>query len=100
MQIKIYYRKNLKLSPQKLAAVCTHIGKELGIMYSDFYYVSEYHNPLEDKVVVLMASDTKFEQYKQQCVNNPNTIYHTHKDNGFTEVDAGTECAIGWVEEV
>jgi len=35
MKIKIYYRKNLKLSPQKLATVCTHTGKELGKVCGD-----------------------------------------------------------------
>jgi peptidyl-tRNA hydrolase len=92
MKLKIYYRKNLKLSPQKLAAVCTHIGKELG-------KVCGYTYAWEDKVVILTASDKKFEEYKDNCRNNSGVLYHIHIDRGFTEVEPNTECAIGWIEE-
>lgn len=92
MKIKVYYRKNLKLSPQKLAAVCTHIGKELG-------KVCENTDAWEDKVIILTASDKKFEEYKNSCRNNGGVLYHVHVDRGFTEVEPNTECAIGWIEE-
>ena len=92
MKIKIYYLKNLKLSPQKLAAVCTHIGKELGKVCGDT-------DAWEDKVIILTASDKKFEEYKQYCLDNEDVLYHIHIDRGFTEVEPNTECAIGWIEE-
>ncbi len=92
MRIKIYYRKNLKLSPQKLAAVCTHIGKELGNASGDTV-------AWDDVVVVLSVSDKKFEEYKQHCLDNEDILYHIHVDRGYTEVGPNTECAIGWVEE-
>ncbi|QFR59207.1 hypothetical protein 2018Mat167_0715 [Vibrio phage ICP1] len=92
MKIKIYYRKNLKLSPQKLAAVCTHIGKELGKFCGDIV-------AWNDVVVVLSSSDKKFEEYKQYCFDNEKVLYHIHVDRGYTEVDPNTECVIGWIEE-
>lgn len=90
MDIKIIYRKNLKMSPQKLAAVCTHIGKEIG---------NKCHNtvPMEDKVVVLMASDRKFEEYKSM-LEHGDYVSHIHIDTGLKEVAYGTECALGFVE--
>lgn len=92
MKIKIYYRKNLKLSPQKFAAVCTHIGKELGKVCGDTI-------AWDDVVVILSASDKKFEEYKQYCLDNESVLYHIHVDRGYTEVEPNTECAIGLIEE-
>ena len=91
MKIKIFYRKNLKLSPQKLAAVCTHIGKELGKVCGDTA-------AWDDVVIVLPASDKKFEEYKQHCLDSEKVLYHIHIDRGYTEVERNTECAIGWIE--
>jgi len=92
--IRIYYRKNLKISPQKLASSCTHIGKELGKVCGNT-------NPYEDKVVVLMASDKKFEEIKQEVFDTiPESYYHLHIDRGYTEVYPFTEVAIGWIEEM
>lgn len=93
MKIKIYYRKSLKLSPQKLAAVCTHIGKELGKVCGDTV-------AWDDVVIVLSASDKKFEEYKQYCLDNEEVLYHIHVDRGYTEVEPNTECAVGWIEEM
>lgn len=92
MRLLIYYRKNLKLSPQKLAVVCTHIGKELGKVCGNT-------DAWEDKVIILTSSDKKFEEYKNNCRNNGGVLYHIHIDRGFTEVEPNTECAIGWIEE-
>jgi peptidyl-tRNA hydrolase len=91
MDIKIYYRRNLKMSDQKIAAVCAHIGYALGVN-------KECNNPLDNKVVILKASDTKFEEYKTFCEENRDkSNYHVHTDIGLKEVEEGTECAIGWV---
>ena len=46
MRLKIYYRKNLKMSPQKLAAQVGHVAKELSRMYTTTI-------PQEDSIVVL-----------------------------------------------
>ena len=93
MKIRIYYRKNLKLSPQKLASSCTHIGKELGKVCGDT-------NLFEDKVIVLMASDKKFKEIKQEVFYTiPESHYHLHIDNGVTEVMKNTEIAFGWIEK-
>ena len=101
MKIRIYFRKNLKLSPQKLAAVCTHLGKELGISHKER---GLDNNPFEDKVVILSASDAKFKEYESMCAtryifDNGSFDYHIHVDAGFKEVEAYTKCAIGWIEE-
>ena len=94
MKIRIYYRKNLKITPQKLASSCTHIGKELGKVCGNT-------NPFEDKVVVLMASDKKFEEIKQEVFDTiPESYYHLHIDNGVTEVPFNTEIAFGYIEEM
>ncbi|AGH32230.1 hypothetical protein VPHG_00167 [Vibrio phage 11895-B1] len=93
MKIKIYFRKNLRLPDVKLASCCTHIGKELARK-------SSLSDPWDDVVIILSASDKKFGEYKQYCIDNSDTLkYHLHIDRGFTCVDEGTECAIGWIEE-
>lgn len=92
MRLLIYYRKNLKLSSQKLAAVCTHIGKELGKVCGNTI-------ARDDVVIILTASDKKFEEYKQFCLDKEEILYHIHVDRGFKEVEPNTECAIGWIEE-
>lgn len=95
MKIKICYRKNLKMSAGKLAAVCTHIGKELGRRRCCCF---ESYDPTKDVDTVLMASDSAFNRWKALCRDN-NYTYHIHVDNGMTEVDTYTECAIGWIVE-
>ena len=92
MKIKILYRKNLKMSTGKLAAVCCHIGKELGKVCGDT-------DSWEDIVIVLSVSDKKFLEARQELVYNENP-YHLHIDRGFSEVSLGTDCALGWIEEM
>ena len=93
MVIKIYFRKNLKISAPKLAAACTHIGNQLG------QCVKGQSVPRDDVVIILRASDKKFNEIKEDIIGQERLFYHLHIDNGFTEVEPGTEIAIGWLED-
>ena len=99
MVIKIYFRKNLKISSPKLAAACTHIGNQLGQKYLSLGHVKGPSVPKDDVVIILRASDKKFNEIKEDVMNQESLFYHLHIDNGFTEVPAGTEIAIGWIED-
>ncbi len=99
MVIKIYFRKNVKVSRQKLAAACTHIGNHLGQKYLSQDAVEGPSDPVEDVVVILSASDKKFDEIKENVMSQNGLSYHLHVDNGFTEVEPGTEMAIGWIVE-
>lgn len=79
-KIKILFRKNLKMSPGKLAAQSVHAA--LGL--------SSPH-PLMS-VVVLGVSDAKFEE------NKPRAQYLV-RDAGYTEVPAGTETCLAFYED-
>lgn len=94
MKIKIYYRRNLKLSPAKLAAVCTHIGTQLGYMESE---LGEYNDPKDNIVIVLKASDKKYYELKEDLIVE-DVISHVHIDIGLREVDPETEVAFGYLE--
>ncbi len=96
MKIKIHFRKNLKISKQKLAAACTHIGNHIGQKYCSLGHTS---NAPDDIVIALEASDKSFKEIKESIVSQEDLIYHLHTDNGFTEVQPDTEIAIGWVVE-
>ena len=78
----------MKLSQQKLAAVCTHIGKELGRLKGDT-------NPQQDVVMVLAASDKKFEDYKDYAINYKEYLSWVHVDHASPD---NTEVAVGWIE--
>ena len=96
MKIKIHFRKNLKISKQKLAATCAHIGNHLGQHCCSIGYTSD---PIDDIVIVLSTSDKKFKDIKESVLSQEDLIYHLHTDNGFTEVEPDTEIALGWVVE-
>lgn len=81
-RIKIYYRKNLKMSPGKLAAQSVHAALAL-----------PKASPLQS-VVVLELSDLKFEAAKEA---HPEA--HIVHDAGLTEVDKGTETVMAFYEE-
>lgn len=89
MRFKIYFRKNLKMSPQKLAAQVGHVAKELGRREPESF-------PQEDSIIVLQASDKKFEEMKLEF--STQTCY-LQVDTGITEVPAGTETCFGYIEE-
>lgn len=93
MKIKCFYRKNLKLSPEKLAAQIGHITKELGRQY---YNVED--DPLDDIIIVLGLSDKKFNEYIDLYTKEG--YYYIQVDAGYTEVEKGTTTAFGYIEDL
>jgi peptidyl-tRNA hydrolase len=80
MKLKIYYRRNLKMSPGKLAAQCVHAATGMG------------HTDYSMPVVVLSASDVKFRE--KSVVNGTFTVF----DAGHTELDPGTATCVAAYE--
>lgn len=89
MRIKLYYNKNLQMSAPKLAAQVGHVCKELGRMQPDSI-------AQDDSIVVLMASNAKFESLLIEMTNHEH--HYVQTDNGLTEVPPGTKTVLGWVE--
>jgi len=81
MQIKVIYRKNLKMSEGKMAAQVAHAVKNLGI------------TPKDCDIIVLKVSDKKFEEYLQK-----ESGYIQH-DKGLTEVEPNTPTAFAWINK-
>ena len=80
MRIKAIYRKNLKMSEDKLAAQIAHAVKNL------------WDTPRDCDIVVLGVSDKKFEELTEAHV------CYIQRDKGLTEVEAGTSTAAAWIE--
>jgi peptidyl-tRNA hydrolase len=80
MKLKIIYRKNLKMSPGKLAAQSVHACVGLGC--TDYAM----------SVVVLSASDKKFGELieSKDCF--------IVQDAGHTEVEAGTATCLAYYD--
>jgi len=80
MKIKVIYRKNLKMSEQKVASQVAHAVKNLGT------------SPSDCSIIVLKVSDKKFNELSEfhDC--------YIQKDLGLTEVKAGTSTAAAWIE--
>lgn len=86
MKIKILYRKNLKMSPGKLAAQSVHAA--LGLLW-------EVEGvDARTSVVVLSVSDAKFKEAAEK--NDP---VYVVQDAGYTEIPAGTETCVAFLEE-
>ena len=79
------------MSPQKLAAQVAHVAKELGRKRPDSI-------PQEDSIIVLTASDNKFNEIKQS-ISDSGFVCWLQVDNGLTEVPTGTETCFGYIEE-
>lgn len=79
--IKCYYRRNLKMSSEKLAAQVGHVTANLSI------------NRAPERIVVLQISDVQFEEMKKtpRC--------YVQVDMGLTQLKAGTETVVGFWEE-
>jgi peptidyl-tRNA hydrolase len=80
MRIKTIYRKNLKMTPEKMASQVAHAVKGLGIT---------------DKgcaIIVLGVSDKKFNELvaANEC--------YVQVDRGLTQVPAGTQTSAAWIE--
>ena len=94
MKIKCLYRKNLKLSEQKLAAQTGHVVGNL-------LRLNDLEINRDTSIIVLKASDRKFEEKRQELEDlkgKDMLIYYLQVDRGFTEIPAGTETVIGWIE--
>jgi peptidyl-tRNA hydrolase len=80
MKLKILYRKNLKMSPGKIAAQCVHAATGL------------HHDDYGMSVVVLAVSDKKFQDLP------PGSGCFLVRDAGHTEVEPGTPTCIAYYE--
>lgn len=83
--VKCFYIKNLKMSPEKLAAQVAHAVARL-----------ELTKP-PSIIRVLMASRTKFYDIAN-FLDKQGVKYYIQKDLGLTEVPSGTETVLAYVE--
>ena len=98
MKIKCLHRKNLKLSPEKLAAQVGHVVGNLvqqQITYSNPKAVIDK----DTTIIVLKASNKKFEEKHDELVANKNFNWYLQRDAGYTEIPADTRTVIGWIED-
>ena len=98
MKIKCLYRKNLKLSEQKLAAQTGHVVGNL-LRLNDEYGFGKIDR--DTSIIVLKASDKKFEEKRQELRDlkgKDMLIYYLQVDLGLTEIPANTQTVIGWIE--
>jgi len=81
MRVKCLYRKNLKMTHNKIAAQAVHAVIGLGV------------KDAMCTVIVLGVSDAKFfEEFD-------NHDCYVHEDLGYTEVLAGTKTCLAYFEE-
>jgi peptidyl-tRNA hydrolase len=85
-RIKVLYRKNLKMSPGKIAAQAVHAALALK--------ESRGHINAMTSVVVLGVSNRKFDEAKQNASGGMTIV----RDAGYTEVEPGTETCMAFVE--
>ena len=94
-RIKIIARRNLKMTPGKLAAQSVHAALGLASrLANDAGEVNEMANLT---TVVLEYSDQKYRRalIEQALLSNPVYIF---KDAGYTEVEAETETCAAFME--
>lgn len=96
MKIKFLFRKNLKMSNSKLGSQVAHVAANLA---SQNYSVQrEYLSDDFVTHIVLGVSDKKFQEKSVEIGSN-DQIYYIQVDAGLSEVPAGTETVLGFVEE-
>lgn len=97
-RIKLLVRKNLKMSSGKIAAQCVHAALGLNEEAAKEYPYELYCLSPMLSVIVLQVSDAKFKEAKQAMVQTQ-TPFYVVADAGFTEIAAGTETVIAFMEE-
>jgi len=107
-RIKLLVRKNLKMSPGKIAAQCVHAALGLNKLLTEdpAKMLGEYLpcvlNGMES-VVVLEVSDKKFGEAQDTYCDG--AMYHGDepicivKDAGYTEIPAGSETVLAFLED-
>jgi PTH2 family peptidyl-tRNA hydrolase len=93
-RIKLLVRKNLKMSEGKIAAQCVHAALGLNSM---LFTPGMPHLPLDgmESVVCLQVSDKKFNEEKDFIHEDVYIV----QDAGYTEIPAGTETVIAFLED-
>lgn len=81
-RVKVIYRRNLKMSPGKLAAQVAHAVVGCGLK-----------NP-SLTIIVLKVSDKKF----NEIITEQSNVY-VHQDLGHTELSPGTVTCAAWIEQ-
>lgn len=89
MRIVVYYRKNLKMSPGKMASQVGHVCKELGKTMTS--------EAKEDTIIVLGVRDNKYSQLKQMTCYADFPLYE-QVDLGYTELTANTPTCFGYID--
>ncbi|MGR3218952.1 MAG: peptidyl-tRNA hydrolase [Candidatus Anammoxibacter sp.] len=85
-KIKVLYRKNLKMSTDKVASQVAH-----AVLGLEHYVRARVMEPREDTIIVLGVSDKKFWEKCDTCNGS-----YVHKDKGYTEVPKGESTAIAF----
>jgi peptidyl-tRNA hydrolase len=83
--VKCFYVKNLKMSPEKLAAQVAHAVTRLELPCPP------------NIVIVLSASKTKFRNVSRE-LDDQGIPYYIHKDLGLTELPRDTETVLAYLE--
>lgn len=86
VKIKVFVRKNLKMTTNKTAAQVAHAVLGLGVDKHDI-------------VVVLDISDKKFLELVYK-LHEDGVNYHVVTDAGYTEVPPGTKTCVAFVENI
>lgn len=97
MKIKVYYNKNLKMSPEKLASQVGHVCKKAGwIQEAELLGAMDEY----DTIIVLGLRQNKFNEKLEEIKKKVNRNYYfIQEDLGFTEVEKGTITAFGYIDE-
>lgn len=94
--LKIIYRKNLKMTPGKLAAQCVHASAGLLDLHEGEWH--EIFSAAYGRAVVLEASDKKFFQAVLDLCSAGVDHYVT-VDVGHTECNPDTETCLAYWEQ-